>query len=89
MVKRDKFTGVNSIKFNKRFLSDDDCYSYLSALKWEDGYKCKGCSTEKCIKDLSPFQDDVATVNMTRVLHQERCVILFFKLWPRLKGCHH
>ena len=55
MEKRDKFTGVNSIKFYKRFLNDDDCYSYLSAIKWEEGYKCKRCSTEKYIKGLKPF----------------------------------
>lgn len=47
MGKRDKFTEVNSIKFKKRFVSDDDCYSYLSVLKREDGCKCKRCSTEK------------------------------------------
>jgi len=55
MEKRDRFVCVNSIKFNKRFGSDDDCYLYLSTLKWEQGYKCKKCNKEKYIKGVRPF----------------------------------
>ncbi|MDR3141190.1 MAG: IS1595 family transposase, partial [Tannerellaceae bacterium] len=36
MEKRDKFMGVNSILFYKRFPDEDSCYQYLSAIKWEE-----------------------------------------------------
>jgi transposase-like protein len=49
MSQRDKFTGVNSINFHKRFQNDSDCYRYLSELKWENGYECKKCgNTSYC-----------------------------------------
>jgi uncharacterized protein (DUF983 family) len=55
MGNRDRFIGVNSIKFNKSFSSDEDCYSYISAIKWEQGYKCKRCGKEKFMKGVKPF----------------------------------
>jgi len=53
--KRDIFTGVNSIKFNKRFTSDADCYSYIASIKWEHGYHCKRCENDKYISGVKPF----------------------------------
>jgi len=53
--KRDKFTGVNSIKFNRRFTNDEDCYSYIASIKWENGYKCRRCGCEKDIPGKKPF----------------------------------
>lgn len=41
------FTGVNSIKFNRRFKDDNDCLIYLSDIKWKDGYSCKKCGNDK------------------------------------------
>lgn len=55
MGKRDIFTGVNSIKFNKRFTSDADCYSYIASIKWEHGYQCKRCENDKYISGVKPF----------------------------------
>lgn len=55
MEKRDIFTGVNSIKFNKRFTSDADCYSYIASIKWEHGYQCKRCENDKYISGVKPF----------------------------------
>lgn len=43
MEPRDKFIGVNSIKFYQRFVSDQECYKYLADIKWENGYVCKKC----------------------------------------------
>ncbi|MFI3314817.1 MAG: IS1595 family transposase, partial [Rikenellaceae bacterium] len=37
MGRENKFIGVNSIKFNRYFQSDDDCYNYLADVKWADG----------------------------------------------------
>lgn len=47
MLKRDRFVGVNSIKFYQRFTADTECLAYLSSIKWEDGYLCKRCRNEK------------------------------------------
>jgi len=43
MDKRERFTGLNSIKFTVRFHKDEACYKYLSDIKWENGYACKKC----------------------------------------------
>jgi len=41
METREKYNGVNSIKFNQQFKTDEDCYSYIAAIKWENGYECR------------------------------------------------
>ena len=38
---------MNSIKFNQRFKSDNDCLEYLAEVKWQNGYKCKRCENDK------------------------------------------
>ena len=55
MEKRDIFTGVNSIKFNQRFKTEEDCYSYVASIKWENGYQCRKCGDEKSISGKKPF----------------------------------
>lgn len=55
MEKRAIFTGVNSIKFNQRFKTEDDCYSYIADIKWENGYKCRKCGCDKSIAGKKPF----------------------------------
>jgi ISXO2-like transposase domain len=55
METREIFSGVNSIKFNQRFNSDEDCYSYIAAIKWEYGYNCKKCNNPKYIPGKKPF----------------------------------
>jgi hypothetical protein len=54
MEKRDIFEGVNSINFNNRFKTNDDCLAYLAELKWEQGYVCKKCNGFKFIKGRKP-----------------------------------
>lgn len=54
MEKRDIFTGVNSINFHKRFKTDDDCLQYIAEIKWEKGYVCKRCASDKYIKGSKP-----------------------------------
>lgn len=51
---REKYKGVNSIKFNQQFKTDEDCYSYIAAIKWESGYECKKCSNIKFIPGKKP-----------------------------------
>jgi ISXO2-like transposase domain/Transposase zinc-ribbon domain len=55
MSTRDKFIGVNSITFNKRFKEDLDCYEYLSLIKWENGFACRKCNYDKYYNGKKPF----------------------------------
>jgi hypothetical protein len=55
METREIFIGVNSIKFNQRFKTDEDCYSYIAAIKWENGYSCRKCHNTKYIPGKKPF----------------------------------
>jgi len=55
MDTRDKYNGVNSIKFSQQFNTDEDCYSYIAAIKWENGYECRKCGNAKYIPGKKPF----------------------------------
>ena len=56
MISRDRFTGVNSIKFNRQFKEDNDCYKYLASIKWEDeSFCCKKCGNDTYCKGKKPF----------------------------------
>ena len=49
------FEGINSIKFNQYFKTDDDCIKYISEIKWEQGYFCKKCKGLKFIKGIKLY----------------------------------
>ena len=56
MEARAKFVGVNSIKFNRQFKEDSDCYKYLASVKWDSkDYECKKCGHKKYCKGKKPF----------------------------------
>jgi len=56
MNERTQFKGVNSIKFNKEFSTDDDCYRYLAEIEWnETEFHCKKCGHTKYCKGVKPF----------------------------------
>ena len=56
MIARDQFKGVNSINFYRRFNSDEDCYKYLSEIKWNgDGYACKRCGNKTFVSSKQSF----------------------------------
>ena len=55
MEQRDKFKGVESIKFYSRFTDDASCLEYLSAIKWADGFKCKKCGHTNYCNDRYPY----------------------------------
>jgi hypothetical protein len=55
MKAREKYTGVLSIEFYKRFQSDDDCHKYLSDIKWEYGYVCRKCGHIKYYNGVKPY----------------------------------
>ena len=54
MDKREKFIGVNSIKFTLQFHKDEVCYKYLADIKWENGYKCKKCGGLDHFRGVKP-----------------------------------
>lgn len=56
METRAKFAGVNSIKFNRHFKDDADCYKYLASIKWDvKAYECKRCREKKYCRGKKPF----------------------------------
>lgn len=55
MNQRNQFIGVNSIKFHNTFSTDEDCYRYLSEIKWDTGYQCKKCGHTKYYNGVRPF----------------------------------
>ena len=56
MIKNSRFTGVNSITFNREFKDDESCYRYLASIKWpDDKYSCKKCQHGNYCKGKKPF----------------------------------
>ncbi len=55
MLQRKRFKGVNSLEFYNTFRTIDDCYEYLAAIKWENGYTCKRCGNTNYCKGRMPF----------------------------------
>lgn len=45
-----KYKSLSLFEFQEQFGTDDKCLSYLSKLKWEDGYKCPKCNNTKYVK---------------------------------------
>jgi len=43
MAIRERFMGVNSIRFYERFPNEQVCYQYIAEIKWESGFTCKKC----------------------------------------------
>lgn len=53
---REPFKGVNSIKFNRTFKTDDDCYRYIASIKWnDDNFSCKKCKNIKYCRGKKPY----------------------------------
>lgn len=56
MIKRAIFYGTSQDKFNKHFTSDDDCFKYLSEIKWKDDtFVCTRCGNTHYCKGHLPF----------------------------------
>ena len=54
MEERERFIGLNSIKFTLRFCQDETCYKYLADIKWENGYVCKKCGSTEFYQGVKP-----------------------------------
>ena len=56
MIKRAIFYGTSQDKFNKHFTNDDDCFKYLSEIKWKDDtFVCTRCGNTHYCKGHLPF----------------------------------
>lgn len=76
MIKRAIFYGTSQDKFNKHFTSDDDCFKYLSEIKWKDDtFVCTRCGNTHYCKGHLPFQDVVQNASMTKARLQVQCLI--------------
>ncbi len=49
------FSTLSTFEFQHRFTGVDDCLSFLSELKWKDGYQCRKCSCTHYTKGYHPF----------------------------------
>lgn len=53
--------------FNNRFQSDDDCYAYLAAIKWNDNhYECRKCGNTTFHKGRRLILADAIAASMMR-----------------------
>lgn len=97
MVK-ENFSGLNSIKFNRYFQTDEDCYRYLADIKWENrGYVCKHCSATNYCKGKQQFSrrcvkcgyDESPTAGTTFDKCKFSLLVAFhivFKISTKIKG---
>lgn len=94
---RKKFIGVNSITFNRQFKDDNDCYEYLSLVKWEYGFICRKCGCKKYYRGKKPFSrrclkckyDESPTVNTMFEKLKFSILVAFhiaFKISTKKKG---
>ena len=93
----DKFKGVNSIAFYKRFKDDDTCLEYLSMIKWKSGYGCKKCSNKNYCAGKSTYsrlctkckRDESVTAGtmFDKVkFSMQTCFHIIFKICTKIKG---
>jgi transposase-like protein len=54
MERRERFVGVNSIKFTLQFHKDESCYKYLADIKWDAGFICKKCGSTEYFRGVKP-----------------------------------
>lgn len=52
---KDLFYGLDGISFGKRFKNNEDCYDYLYAIKWVNGYNCIKCGGKVEVKGATSF----------------------------------
>jgi transposase-like protein len=51
----DLFYGIDAISFGRRFTNNNDCFSYLYAIKWKNGYSCTKCGGKQEVKGATSF----------------------------------
>lgn len=48
------FEGLSLLEFNDKFSTDENCYQYLSNIKWKNGYRCAKCGHDKYFAGKQP-----------------------------------
>lgn len=48
------FEGLSLLQFSDKFSTELDCYEYLSAIKWKNGYSCGKCGHQKYFQGRQP-----------------------------------
>lgn len=93
----DKFKGVNSLTFYKRFKDDDSCFEYLSMVKWKSGYSCKKCLNKnycggkstysrRCTKCKYDESVTAGTMFDKIKFSMQTCFHIIFKICTKIKG---
>lgn len=93
----DKFKGVNSINFHKRFTDNDSCIEYLSLIKWKRGYSCRRCSNKnfcagktnysrRCTKCKHDESVTAGTMFDKVKFSMLTCFHIIFKICTKIKG---
>ncbi len=50
-----KFKSLSIFEFQQRFTCDEDCYKYLSEIKWQEGFNCPKCENTKWCKGTKAY----------------------------------
>jgi len=79
------FKGENLIDFTERFSDDDKCKSYLSDLKWDNGYVCKKCGHVK----FTQRKGFIRTCNLCKYNESATANTAFHKVKFGLKKAFH
>jgi len=76
MEKRDRFIGVNSIRFYERFPNADACYRYIADIKWVSGFVfVRNAVMNIIVQASNHHQDVVHDVSMMKAQHLTPCLI--------------
>ena len=97
MEDRNIFKGVNPIKFHNRFQDENNCFIYLSEIKWESGYNCKRCGNDKFGNGKNPqnrrctkcrYDESPTTVTMFEKIKFSLLIVfhIAFKISTKKKG---
>jgi transposase-like protein len=80
------FKSTNYFEFSEKFASNDDCYRYLSDLKWGKGFSCKRCQCTESVRSKKWYYR-----RCKKCLYDESATsgTLFHKLkFPLIKAFH-
>jgi hypothetical protein len=57
-----KAKSLSLFEFQQHFATDNQCFAYLSAKKWKDGYKCRKMQTYTLLRRESTLFSSMYTV---------------------------
>jgi transposase-like protein len=60
-----KFTSLSLFDFQQQFSTPDNCYIYLSKLKWFEGYSCSKCGHKNFCAGMTPYSLQCTSCNYT------------------------